>query len=277
VNKATTAKRVRKLAAPNTTTQWIPLSALIVKPSVQRPLDENRAQRVANQLDLALLGVIDVSDCGNGKYHVTDGQHRVAMLRLAGFTDELVECRVHAGLNENGEAALFVGLNNFVNPRAFDKFRVRVKAGDDIAVGVDRILMEFGWHLMQGAADGCFSAVQAAERVYTGFGTTEKGLGPENLRAALGVITEAWGRKPVNANGHIVAGLGLFFARYGSLVDKPALVRRLAQYPGGADNYLGKARGIRDFRGGTLPRCVAELTTDLYNKRRSTGQLESWR
>lgn len=271
-----TATRGR-LKADASTTTWLPLSDLVCDSTIQRPLDERRVERLADALDLALLGVIEVSARTNGTYHVMDGQHRVAALRLAGFHTETVECKVHNGLDLAQEARRFVGLNTFTSPRPFDRFKVRVKAGDPIAVGIDAILMEFGWRVQTGDIDGAFSAVVAAERVYVGRSTAEREHGPEALRSALGVVTEAWGHKPGNANGFVIGGLGLFFARYGSDVDRPALIKRLAQFPGGADNYLGKARGIRDFRGGTLPRCIAELTTDLYNKRRSTGQLESWR
>lgn len=274
----TTATPTRnRLKADASTTSWLPLNQLFVEPSIQRPFDERRAERLAEVLDLALIGVIEVSARANGSYHILDGQHRVGALRIAGFNSELVECKIHNGLTEAEEAARFHGLNTFTKPQAFDMFKVRVKAGDPVAVGVDTILMQFGWRLMSGTQDGCFSAVQAAERVYMGTGTANKETGPTNLANALGTLTEAWGRSVSTANGFLVGGLGLFFARYGSEVDKPALVKRLAQFPGGADNYIGKARGIRDFRGGTLPRCVAELTTDLYNKRRSSGQLESWR
>lgn len=266
-----------RLKADDSATKWLPLSSLIVDPTVQRPLDEGRAERMADKFDLALLGVVEVSIRPNGAIHVVDGQHRVAAARIFGFSEELIECKVHQGLSIEQEAARFVGLNTFSSPRAFDKFRVRVKALDPIALGVDSVLMQFGWRLQTGSTDGCFTAVQAAERVFCGYGTADKDAGPRNLADALGVITEAWGRKPSAASGHLVAGLGLFFARHGALVDKPALVKRLAQYPGGPDNYLGSARGMRDYRGGTLARCIAELSTDLYNKRRSTGQLESWR
>lgn len=271
-----TATRGR-LKADASTTTWLPLNELIVDPAIQRPLDERRVESMSEALDLALLGIIEVSARANGNYHILDGQHRVAALRQAGFHTELVECKVHNGLDVAQEARRFNGLNTFTSPRPFDRFKVRVKANDPIACGIDAILMEFGWRLQAGDTPGAFTAVVAAERVYVGHGTTEKDRGPENLRSALGVVTEAWGRKPINANGFIIGGLGLFFARYGSEVDRPALVKRLAQFPGGADNYIGKARGIRDFRGGTLPRCVAELTTDLYNKRRSAGKLEDWR
>ncbi len=266
-----------RLEADSSTTAWLPLNQLIVDSTIQRPLDENRAQKMADVLDLSLLGVVEVSERPNGTLHIMDGQHRVAALRLAGFHNETVECKVHHGLTKAQEAARFNGLNTFKAPRAFDRFKVRIQEGDSVALGVDRILMEHGWRLMTGHIDGGFTAVQAAERVYTGFGTANKETGPQNFANALGTVTQAWGRGPMAANGFIISGLGLFFARYGDQIDKPSLVKRLAQFAGGPDNYLGKARGIRDWRGGGLARCVAELTVEVYNKRRSSSQLEAWR
>jgi hypothetical protein len=277
--KKTTAN-VRRIASANTEIMWLPLDRLFVDRSMdlQRPYDERRAQSIADRLDLDVLGVIEVSERPGGRYHIMEGQHRVGALRLAGFTNELVECKVHRGLSPSKEAADFNGLNDFRAPRAFDRFLVRVTQGDPVAIGVDSILMEFGWRLVSGDAEGCFAAVDKAEKVYVGHGTTNKERGPENFRATMGTLTQAWGRKPINANGYIVAGLGLFYARYGDQIDRPSLVKRLAQFPGGADNYLGKARGIREFRSGTLSICVAELTTTVYNKRRgAASKLEDWR
>ena len=260
------------------TVRLVKIASIVVDITVQRPLDEARAARIAENIDARKIGVPVVSRRKDGTYHVIDGQHRIVALRLAGYGDEEIECKVYESLSLAEEAAMFVGLNDFKKPQAFDTFLVRRVAGDPVALGVDAILMEFGWHLAIGSSNGSFAAVTAAERIFTGYGTTVKESGPDNFRAVMGVITEAWGRKTSGANGMLIQGLGLFFARYGGAVDKPALIKRLAQYPGGADNYLGKARGIREFRGGTLPRCVAELTTDLYNKKRSgAGRLEDWR
>jgi hypothetical protein len=274
-----TTTRSRRIAgAPTTRVEWLPLGSLLVDPELQRDLDERRAQRMADCLDLDALGLIHVSARANGTYHVTDGQHRKAALLLAGFdTSDLVQCLVAYELTTEQEARRFVGLNTFAAPRAFDKFKVRIKARDEIALGVDRVLMAHGWRLAGGATPGAFTAVVSAERVYSGYGTADKERGPQNLHDALGVLTEAWGREPRSAHGALVQGLGLFFARYNGEVDKAALVRRLAQFAGGPDAYIGKARGIREFRGGVLARCVAELTVEIYNKRRSTGQLPEWR
>lgn len=258
--------------------EWIPLGRLFVDPDLQRPRDEAAEQRIADNLDLNVLGVLDVSARADGRFHVMDGQtRRNALIRFGFSEDDLVPCLVARGLTRAQEAAHFTGRNTARPVRAFDRFRVRVQAEDPIALGIDAILMEHGWRVQTGDVDGGFAAVVAAERVYTGYGSTEKELGPRNLRSALGVVTEAWGRKPGTAHGAIIAGLGLFFARYGDAVDKAALVRRLAQFPGGADAYVGKARGIREFRGGVLARCVAELSVEIYNRRRSSGQLADWR
>lgn len=273
-----TARGKKIETATTTRVEWLPLGSLIVDSDLQRSRDEGRIRRMADTLDLEALGLLHVSARANGVYHITDGQHRHGALLLAGFDPtDLVQCLVYYDLTPQEEAQRFVGLNTFSSPRAFDKFKVRIKANDPIAVGIDKILMEHGWRLVTGDVDGAFGAVVAAERVYTGYGTTDKDLGPQNLHSALGVVTEAWGRKSGAAHGAMIAGLGLFFARYGVDVDKAALVRRLAQFPGGPDAYIGKARGIREFRGGVLARCVAELTVEVYNKRRSTGQLPDWR
>jgi hypothetical protein len=274
----TTVRASRIKGTSTTRIEWLPLGSLAVDPELQRDLDEHRAQRMAETLDLDALGLLHVSARPNGAYHITDGQHRKAALLLAGFdVSDLVQCVVSCDLNNAQEAQQFVGLNTFAAPRAFDKFRVRIKAGDEIARGVDSVLMAHGWRLARGATPGSFTAVVSAERVFTGYGTAEKDRGPQNLHDALGVLTEAWGHEPRAAHGALVQGLGLFFARYNGSVDKAALVRRLAQFSGGPDHYLGTARGIREFRGGVLARCVAELTVEIYNKRRSTGQLPEWR
>lgn len=258
--------------------EWIPLGKLFVDPDLQRPRDETAEQRITDNLDLNVLGVLDVSARSDGRFHVMDGQtRRNALIRFGFNENDLVPCLVSRGLTRAQEAHHFTGRNTARPVRAYDRFRIRIQAEDPIALGIDAILMEHGWRIQTGDIDGGFAAVVAAERVFTGFGSSEKGRGPQNFRSALGVITEAWGRNPGTAHGAIVAGLGLFFARYGDTVDKAALVRRLAQFPGGADALIGKARGIREFRGGVLARCVAELTVEIYNRRRSTGQLPEWR
>lgn len=257
--------------------EWIPLNQLIIEPSAQRPYDVNEARAKADNLNLNLLGVIQVSVRPDGSMAIMDGQHRVGALRLAGYTTELVRCEVSRDLDTAGEAGRFLGLNDYRLVRAIDKFKVSVTAGEPAAVGVTDILERHGWKVATGTSDGYFMAVNAALNVYIGRGNRDKSTGPADLEHVIEAVTLAWGRKPSGVSTYIVGGLGMFFSRYGEQVDRHALERRLAQLPGGPDGLLGKARGIREFRGGTLPRCVAEAVTVTYNSRRSSGRLEDFR
>lgn len=260
----------KRIKADGTSTKWLPLCDLIIEPTAQRPYDANRAKRYADNLDLALIRVLEVSERA-GHYYIMDGNHRVGALRIRGFTDELVECRVHTGLEVPTEAGRFIGLNNATPIRAFDKFKVRVTGHDPVAVGIEKILVDHGWSLMMGPRDGSFGAVGAAEKVYTGHRSQDKERGPENFLHVIEVITAAWGHNAAGGNGNIVEGLGQVFAKYGSAVDRAHLIKVLAKFPGGADNFLGRARGNRETFGNSVAHSVTAVALGQYNKgRRST-------
>lgn len=272
---AISTKRI-KSDTPNKI-EWVPLDRLVVIPNVQRPLDKARAQSMAKDIDLDLLGIIEISALDNGDYHVADGHHRVTMLRFAGFTNELVQCKVHYGLEQSQNAKLFLGLNDSKHARMFDRFRLRVAAGDPVALGIIGSIEGHGWTFGSGAHTGVFSAVGAAEKVYTGYGTAAKDRGPDTFDTTLGILTTAWGHDASATTGSLIEGVGLMVAKYGDQVDKAALVKQLARTSGGAAGYLGRARGLREFRGGSVARAVAELTVDVYNNRRTAGRLDDWR
>lgn len=256
---------------------WLPVSELSIDPRVQRQLDSNRAARIADAFDPDLVGIIHVSARPDGSKVVIDGQHRFEAMKLLGWQSQTVPCRVYRDLDISAEAHLFRGLNTFAKPRAFDVFKVRIVEGDPVALDIRRILGKHGWRLASGDVDGGFTAVVAAERVYTAFGSKDghdRGL----LDDVMGIITSAWGLDPAAGNGHIVTGLGLFLKRYANYdIDKAALVDRLSSVAGGPNGVIGKARSIKEFRTGTVAHCLAEYVTELYNVRRSKRGLPAWR
>jgi hypothetical protein len=68
--------------------------------------------------------------------------------------------------------------------------------------------------------------------------------------------------------------LGLFLKTYGGNIDRAALVKKLAKYPGGSSGLIGDARGLRQFRHASIVRCVAEQTVEVYNSGRRGGKLD---
>lgn len=272
-----TATARRTKAEPRPEVVWLAVADLSIDPKVQRQLDTTRAARIAADFDPDVIGVLHVSVRADGAHVVIDGQHRLEAMKLLGWQTQKVPCRLYHGLELADEAHLFRGLNTFAKPRAFDIFKVRIVEGDPIACDVRRILGKHGWRLASGDTPGAFTAVVAAEKVYTGF-TAKDGNTPDLLDDALGILTNAWGHDPAAANGYIVTGIGLFLSRYANHdIDKAGLVDRLASVAGGPNGVIGKARGIKEFRNGTVARCLAEFLVELYNRRRTTHALPSWR
>lgn len=242
---------------------------LVVDGDVQRSVDQRRVDQIAEALNLDALGTITVSHRKNGSYHIIDGQHRVAAVRLAGGDDEKVMCRVFDGLTVAEEAEMFRLLNNTAKPTAFDIFRVRIVEGDPVAVAIEQILDHHGWRLSSAPGDGCIDAVASIERIYR--------LDPDAVEKTMATVTRAWGRSGASRDGRVVGGIGLVYARYGVAVDVAELVNRMARFAGGPAGLLGKARGLKEMIGGQVISCVAEITVETYNRGRKTRALPPWR
>lgn len=244
------------------------VSTLVVDHNVQRPLDQKKVDKIADELDMAAIGVITVSHRDDSTDHVIDGQHRVAALHLAGGDGEKVQSRVFHGLSIEDEARLFRLLNNTTKLGAIDGFRVRVVEGEPVAVAINDILTGHGWKVSTSTGNRHFLAVTAAERVYR--------RGPDVAELTISTLTRAWGHAPVTMDGRIVGGLGAVFARYGEAINAAELVERLARYPGGPAKMIGAAQGWHELYRWSVPRAVAEAVLNTYNKGRTTRKLPPW-
>lgn len=241
---------------------------LIVDPDVQRDLDQRRVAKIAEDLNLEALGVVTVSHRANGTYHIIDGQHRVAALKVAGGEGDKVMCRVFDDLAVQEEAELFRLLNNTAKPMAVDLFRVRVVEGEAAAIDISRILSDHGWKVGTSTSPSIFAAVVALERIYR--------LEPAAAEKSVASLTRAWGHEPAAVDGRLVEGLGLVYVRYGVTVEVAEMVDRLAK-SGTPSRLIGKARDLRDLIGSTVTRALAEIVVELYNARRKTKALPPWR
>jgi hypothetical protein len=251
----------------------VPLNLLIIDPRVQRPIDKRKADKMAADLNLDAIGLICVSRREGGSYSIIDGQHRVDALRTSGFVNEPVECEVYHGLTLAEEAAMFRLRNNRTSVQKIDLFKVRVTEGDATAVAISDMLHRLGWTVGTDSTDGYFAAIGALETVWNLDPTGQ----PPAAERAIAAITTAWGHDRSGVHQFIVGGLGSVFARYGAEIDSGGLIDRLAKFPGGAANLVGKARGLRELRGGTGPAAVAELVVMEYNRHRKTRALRPWR
>ena len=259
--------------------RWIPISELVVDPDSQRPLRQAWVDATVSQFDPDKIGIITVNRRSTaGKSYVVDGQHRTALLRAVGWGDQQIQVELFEGLSQAEEAALFLDRNRRINVRPLDKFRVRVTAGEEVACDITRIVRAHGLSIANGPMQGYINACGACENVYRGGRTGKAKDGPGALSKTLKVLVDAYGRDYKSFEGTIIEGLGLVFIRYGAQVELGALSEKLAKASGGPAGLVGRARSLRDIRGGkSIVHCMAAVLVDLYNKGRRTGsKLEDW-
>jgi hypothetical protein len=254
----------------------VPVSQLMVDPEVQRSLDKRWVDaRIADYQD-QYLGVLAVSDRGDGTFHVMDGMHRRELTIAAGFGEKTLRCLVYKGLDRSDEAAMFRHLNNKRNVQPLDKFRIRIIEADPIAVDLSTVLIGNGWKLSTSKGGGCFSSVTALEKVYMyAPGTPREKI--DHCRMMIEVITAAWGHDSDGVRAEIVSGVGALINRYQGELDLAKLTSELGQSEGGPLVLVGRARSLRSIRGGTVGDALAEILVTLVNKGRRVHKIPEWR
>lgn len=246
-------------------------SILTVDATVQRPLDSVRVAVIAGDFEPEGFGVIHVSKRLDGTHHIIDGAHRIAALRVLAKDDEPVNAVLWENLTRAGEAAMFRRLNNTRQVQPLDRFRVRIVEGDPVACKLATMLATHGWQIAKNSARGSFFAVSALEKVFR----AQDGGDLDTCDSLVRIATEAWGHDSNALRAEVVSGLGVLLRRHPRL-DMPKLVSELAKHEGGPLSLIGKARQLRDIRGGRIQDAMAEILVNSYNKRRHSHRLPEW-
>ncbi|MGH3448836.1 MAG: DUF6551 family protein, partial [Nocardioidaceae bacterium] len=155
-------------------------------------------------------------------YFVADGMHRVEALKQIGWGDQQIQCWTYTGLDETGEADLFLGLNNRRAVSALDRFSSAITAGRTVETDINQIVAEADLAI-SGQKTG-IKAVATLRKVY-------ERSGPHALSRALAILRDAYGT--AGLDGPVIEGLGLVTARYNGDLDDTELTRRLQAAPGG--------------------------------------------
>ena len=277
---AAVSSRQREASSFGDTTVWLKIEGLEVDGRAQRPFSERRATKIAQEFDPDYVGVIHVSERLDGRKYIVDGQHRVGAMRILGWADQRVECKLYRGLTLAEEAKLFGKLNDFVRVLRFDAFMARITAREADAVAIDEIVRGCGlrWHRVAPPdSENCINCVAALESVYRGDAFNVRSRQSVILRETLVVAKAAWGAGHDSLRGDIIQGIGSFLLRYGDAVDRRRLRDRLAAAEGGALGLLGKARTHRGLEGGTVAMGLVKALVSLYNRgARKEGKLPDW-
>lgn len=257
------------------TLELIQVGDLEVDKDIQRDhLDLARIERMRAIYNPDALGVITVSRRNPVTNIVIDGMHRRQL--VAEETDGAGQmlCHVYHGLNIQDEAAMFLALNYATQPTSLDKFRVRVRGLDAVAVDIDQICKAEGWTIQKEPANGTIQAVKAVERIYAKSVKFERE--PNLLMMTLRALTRAWGRDIDVSNGVLMEGMAAFQFVNDGKVDFDSLVHKLKGYENGAYGLVTNGKALRSSKRISAPMAIAELLVTEYNKGKGSKSLPAW-
>jgi hypothetical protein len=262
-------EKLAKMFAPSTKVTKLRADALLPHPQAQRELVPARLKKVRDSLDLDAIGVLHIVQYpikGQNGYWIVDGQHRWRALMDLGLGEWEVEVKIHLDVKDDARAsALFLKLNDRSPVSPFDKFQNSLRAKDDIAIAVNDIVLKHHLKVSASVGDGKVCGVTTLIKTY-------RFNNGEALDKSLETITGAWGLRAFDSK--LVEGVGLLFARFNGMIDQPALIAKMAKYPGGPRAMLGDARNLMNIRKSSTSRAIAEIVLGAYNKGRSTGKLD---
>ena len=250
----------------------IPARHLFVDHTYQRPLDENRITKMVAEFNPEPLGVIDVSDRGDGTFAIVEGQHRWAAAREAHPDRDGVHlvCLVHTGLTTTDEAHLFHQID--VRRRAlsgWDRWKARRGAGDPVVAEIEAVVTSHGLLGDPAPRDRSVAATKTLETVY------ELG-GQQLLSNTMLILTRAYRITRDAYDGNLIHGLALILHHY-NLVDELNIDRLVTALEGIAPRQIkARAATLRETHRGVLPRLVAAVIVNQYNQPRDAGSNVCW-
>jgi len=258
-------------------TETVAVKDLEIDPRIQRPLDTNKVRKIYREFTPAGVGVLAVSERKNPRQLIVlDGQHRDAVLKkkLTEGGPAEIEAKVYRNLTRAQEAMLFLTLNNTTKPRATDKYRVAVEAGEPVAVAVDELLRVYGLKVSTFPADGNVSAVETLRRVW--IRSEDRKWEPNLLQSTIITITKSWGLNTYGLKGMIIEAIAAMYDQYGDLLNMGDFIDGLREE--NPKTIVIEALQYARSRGRTPPMATAEILVDVYNKsHRGSRRLGEWR
>jgi hypothetical protein len=240
---------------------------------VQRQLNEDRADKMAENFQPQALGLVTASKRDDGHIYCLDGGHRLSAARKARY-DGLIATRLFENLTLKEEAALFLSLNNSRAVQAIDRFKVRVTQGEPIASGINNVLRHYDLHVdwANNQSLGTISAIGALEKLYRGMGIREEGEYPDLVDKLCDILIKAYGKDNANNDrsmfsATVIQGLGTFIAIYNKRIDIDRLVACLQNTT--PRQIITNTRVLKDakVKGAQMAMNAAQVVLNLYNNR----------
>jgi hypothetical protein len=217
----------------------------LMRAAVQRKIKAKTVMKITAGFRYEALGIIVLSERGDGKVYVLDGQHRLRAMHDLGKDDEFVKCHVYTGLTKEQEAEIVKLCSLRAGKEPGEEWMLDLERGDETICAADALIREIGFRAqwdVDGTEDGNIRAFTKLREIYAGRG---KSSGPKALRWVLIAIRHAYGVEE-GPDRYVLTGIHLFYAKYAGLpqFDYPHFIdalKSLATTPAGL-TAAGKRR-----------------------------------
>lgn len=243
--------------------RWVRIGDMVPHPTAQREFKPAHANAIAAHLDLEGIGFLMVVAAPNGRYYVVDGQHRLAALKLFGFSnDDTVQCEVYDSLTRREAARLFLDRNNRLAVHHLSRFRQEVDAEDPEALAIDSCVRHQGLRIGH-ASDAGIGSERPAVGAVVALRTIYRASGVQGLGKVLRIVRDAYGAAGLEAP--LIAGLGLLVRRDPEL-DEALMVKALSDAAGGLGGLYTQAAKTRAAMNQPRAQCIAATAVAFYNR-----------
>lgn len=245
---------------------WVDVTLIDVDNNYQRELDGRQVQKILKGFRWDHFGAVVLARKPDGRFSVTDGQHRCKAAALHPQINE-VPALIIKGEGMAAEAENFLVINRArkaVSP--VDTYWAGIAAGNASDLRIRDVLHSAGCDVVASDGDykpGTTNAVSALRRAVDRYGDGA-------TIAALKVIREAWPTDPKALRGTLITTVARL-VRNNKGIDRERLVRVLA--PKSFAEMTATAEAFRKLSGGSTETVLSKVITELYNKHLSANQI----
>lgn len=238
---------------------WVDVTLVDVDHNYQRDVDGKSVEKILANFRWDHFGAVVLSQKADGRFNVTDGQHRVKAAQLHPEVSH-VPAMIVALDGTAGEAENFLVINRARRAvNTIEIYWAGLASQDAQTLLVKAVLDQAGCEVCAAPGDyrvGHTMAVSAVGRSISRYGEAATVESLKTIRAA-------WPKDSKALRGTLITALARIF-RASDKLDRDRLIKVLA--PKSFIELTAHAEAFRKLSGGSADTVLARTITELYNK-----------
>lgn len=234
--------------------EQVPIEKLLVDLEYQRSLNYGRAKKIAKEFNPVGVGAILVHKRSDGIYFVLDGQHRIAAMKILGFTK--VGCDVYEGMTAQEEAQAFEFYQAGKPQNRLQRFKSSIAGGNEMSITIKNIVARLGHQIDMESTGNGIKSYATIEKIY-------KESGANGLVAVLTLINKIFPGEKNAVCKNMMQGMYLFLRAHHGAFDEKTLIRKLKS--ASVSGVLSQARMLASANRCPEYKGVKMAITNIYD------------